>query len=287
MSATLGTAFQPNLNEFPVDLSGINLPLDWEETKWKHTVTIQSEGGLPHSVTIEELVHQYTMGMASVVNIQSINETNGRQLFFGLNPESRTGNEFTGWLYRERGGGGATIVAYSVLENGTILIALLDQDRPLLFQQGQVKQVIGGYPTKMVGTATADQVHSATFREELDELAKFSVVPGTVEEIGARYNTNKAMSLTGIGEGISVQLLEIPCEILTQREDGATWRLNTDKVDVNSDRTLEGIAREVFYVLNSDLIREVTKPCSGASSCAHTELAVRRSYDILVNGWTL
>lgn len=283
MVLTLGKDFKPDFTQHPLDLSGLYLPDGWQETKWRHEIVI-NVGDDYESIDLVELIKRVFGPTAELAAINSGNDTNGRQMFFGVNPESKPGNIFTSWLYRERGGGGATIVAFVRMPDGRVLIALLFQDRPLLFQDGQVIQVIGGYPVKMVGTA--DQIHKATFSEELDELAKFKVSQGSVREVGARHNSNKAMFITGRDEGISVQLVELPYELLVQ-ESESTWKLNRDLVDIETDRTLEGISRETFFVLNDDLIVEVSKPSSGASACAHTELAVRRAQDVLIKGLPL
>lgn len=286
MTLTLGKNFQPDLSKFPVNLEDLFLPPGWEEKKWTYQVVfVRQPNGSIAEINLTDVVN------GEIVGIELINRENGRQLFFGLNPESNPeGNMFSGFIYVERGLGGATNVPYVQLPDGGYAAGLLSQYRPLLFQGGPVLQIMGGYSVNIDGTI--DAIHAATLASELDEIGefkgKFRVLPGAVTTFGRRYNVNKAMNLTGTVEGvaggISVQGTELPYYLLIENGDG-TWRINRDLVALDGkDRTLEGITKETFYPLDRNLIREVTNPSNGAPSCIHTETGIRRAYDYLVLG---
>ena len=294
---TLGRNFLPRLSQFPIDMKGLFLPKGWEEKKWTHQVIFLREpDGEIREVSIEKLVSVYARWVIGVTcleiaGIELINEENGRQLFFGLNPESNPeGNMFSGIIYVERGLGGATNVPYVQLPDGGYAVGLLSQNRSLLFQGGLVLQVMGGYCIKVDGDI--DAIYTATVASEMDEMGKFKgqhrIKRGDVSVFGRRYNVNKAMNLTGTDDGlaggISVQGTKLPFELLISNKDGS-WNIDRGLVALDGkDRTLEGITKETFYRLDRSLVREVRNPSNGAPSCIHTETAIARAYDYLVLG---
>lgn len=294
---TLGEKFQPDLGKFPVNLEGLFLPRGWNETKWtRQSVFVWTSAGEILELPIKTLVESYAGWVGGdtydIAGIELINEQNGRQLFFGVNPESKPGNEFSGIIYVERGLGGATNIPYAQFPDGTTAAGLMYQHRPLLFQGGLVLQVMGGYSIQVDGSIAA--IHAATVASEMDEMGefkgKFRVKREDVRTIGARYNVNKAMNLTGtvdgVEGGISVQATRLPHEILVPNGDG-TWHIDRDLVALDgNDRTLEGITKETFFPLSRELINAVRDPSNGAPSCIHTETAVSRLFDAIhFNEW--
>ncbi len=280
--------FQIDPDVFPQDFSSQHIPQEWAETKWMHVVNIREPNGNISQVSLGDLIRHYAGEKAKLASYESINEINGRQWFFGMNPESKPGNEFTGGIYHERAGGGSTLIVAAKVNaedesDSEYVIALLDQERPLM-GSGEAKrlQVPGGYPIQMAGKPS--DIHLATSVSEgaSEVLGKVQIGVDSLVNLYSPYNTNNGMVATGHGQGIATQLLMIPFETLVEREDG-TYELSRDLAEV-TDRRLERIFGERFHHLDEDLLREVHEPRDGFAACAKTTMAVDRVRMFLIDG---
>lgn len=277
--------FTVDPNQFPLQLRGQLLPKDWKETKWiEKTVYLRRADGAVTSVSLQALIDAAGEEGDQFAGIELVNRENGRQVFFGLNPESVPGNQFSGLLYHERAGGGSTLVFAAQKPNGDWVVALLDQERPLQNQTGaKILQVPGGYPIEMAGTP--DQIHRATaIAEGASEVVggKYRITTEELVNLYAPYNTNNGMVITGKGQGIATQLLVIPFELLEEQSDD-TYSLSRDSAEV-ADRRLERIFAERFHNLTPALIKKVHQPEGKYAACTKTVMAIDRAYFFLVMG---
>ena len=288
--------FSVDPNQFPIDLRGQLLLPGWSETttapdgsvvqKWtEENVFVRQPDGSVSVVSIHDLVAAYAGEDSEFAGLEFINIHNGRQMFFGLNPESVPGNQFSGLLYHERAGGGSNIVFVAEKPDGGYTASLLLQERPTQNQSGaEILQVPGGYPIEMSGTP--DQIHHATaIAEGNTEVlgSKYRIaVDDSLVNLYSPYNGNNGFQITGKGQGIATLMCMIPFEILRKVAEGQ-YKLLRDDVEV-ADRKLERIFEETFYDLTPTLLKELQQPSDGYAACAKTCMAFTRVYMYLVLG---
>lgn len=278
--------FSVDPNAFPQNLTSQLLPPGWQEGKWtEKRVYIRMPDGQVTTVPIDALISTaFAQQGVEFAGLEFINPANGRQIFFGMNPESTTGNEFSGLLYHERAGGGSTLVFAAQKPNGDWVVALLDQERPTENQSGaKILQVPGGYPIEMGGSP--DQIHLATaIAEGTSEVIgdRYRITTDALVNLYSPYNTNNGMVVTGKGQGIATQLLVIPFELLVEQPDG-TYSLSRDSAEVE-DRRLERIFAERFHDLTPSLVRKLHQPEDGYAACTKTTTAIDRAFYFLVLG---
>lgn len=277
--------FKLDPNIFPQILREVlALPLGWNETKWtQQDILLRNSDGELSSMSIHELISAATGGSMTFAGLEFINSQNGRQLFFGLNPESKPGNLFAGPLYHERAGGGSTLAVVAQKPDDTWVIAFLDQERPSMGSGTRKRlQSPGGYSIEMAGTP--DEIHRATsVSEGRSEISgKLQITTENLMNLYAPYNTNNGMVATAEGQGIATQLLIVSFDTLIENGDG-TYSMSRELAEVTEAR-LERIFGERFHPLTPELRKELHQPSDGCAACTKTYTAADRANMYLIEG---
>lgn len=133
---------------------------------------------------------------AGLVEIRS---TRFGTLTYGLRPEG-----YDGWVFEEIGGGGAVTLPYTKMPDGTLLVGLIEEDRPNM--GGKRLCIIGGFVNpgeKHEAAQVREAAHEADLNaSEAEELPGYPV------------NSNRAFFVADAtkGEGVHAYAIEIPTE---------------------------------------------------------------------------
>lgn len=145
-------------------------------------------------------------------------------LHYGWAPEG-----YDTWTFTERGGGGAVITPYAVVD-GDLLIGVVSQ--PRRNQGGAVWNCPRGF-------VDPGEPHAAAAVRELIEETGLVDVKGLVELDGTPGNPNSAFFETNADQGVRFYALEVPAARMQREERG--WRVRTDAIDTTRIDASEGV----------------------------------------------
>ena len=120
------------------------------------------------------------------------------RLEYGQHP----GGGYDTWTFTEAGHGGAITVPYALADDGTLLVGLIEEDRPNM--GGKRWCAIGGFRNPFESAVAAEQRER---HEEADVLARLEA-----QRLGVRINCNRAFFVADPKEdqGIQAARLEVP-----------------------------------------------------------------------------
>lgn len=124
-------------------------------------------------------------------------------LIYGLRPEG-----YDGWAFRENGGGGAVTLPFTRMPDGTLLVGLIEENRPNM--GGKSLCIIGGF-VNLGEKHEAAQVREAAHEADLNA--------SQAEELpGYPINSNRAFFVADSlnGEGVHAFAIEIPAEFTVE-----------------------------------------------------------------------